>query len=544
MRSKKYPRVLAVLLVLGGAGTFLAARSDDLFALRKAFEQFSGAFEALITAYADPLDPERSVRHGIDAMLAAADPYTNFYDERTVAEGRLVRGGVGRVGVELALYGGRLVVAMPGDETSGYRQGLRPGDALLQIAGRDASRMAVGDAFALLAGAPGTSVEVVVEREGMPAPIPFTLVREAPSLRSVTFAGFAGPDTTGGVGIVRLAEFGPTAGSEVRAAVERLHGSGRLSGLVLDLRGNPGGVLEAAVEIVGLFVPENTTVVTTQERGLPVGRAFRTSSAPLLPEMPVVVLVDGLSASASEVVAGALQDLDRGVVAGEATFGKGLIQRIRMLPYRTAMKITVGRYVLPSGRVIQKLRYEGGRPVEIPEAERRAYRTKAGRPVKDGRGVEPDVRAAAKPASDFEAALEREGAFARYAAHLTATSPARASTLEADLGDFRRWLGQGRFAFATSAERLADSLATRLTADGSPLAPDVRRLRERLQGEREALFARHEAGLRARLRAALLASAGTPRRDALRDALGRDAAFNEALRLARDRAAYDRALQR
>ncbi len=535
--------MLAAGLVLGSTVLFAAARADDLFALRKAFEEFSGAFEALVTGYADPLDPERTVRHGIDAMLAAADPYTNFYDERTVAEGQLVRGGVGRVGVELALYGGRLVVAMPGDETSGYRQGLRPGDALLQIAGRDAQHMPVADAFALFSGAPGTSVEVVVEREGAPAPIPLTLVREAPNLKNVTFAGFVGADTTGGVGVVRLNEFGPASGQEVKAAVEALQATGRMTGFVLDLRGNPGGVLEAAVEIVGLFVPAQTTVVTTQERGLAVGRAFRTESAPLLPDLPVVVLVDEHSASASEVVSGALQDLDRAVIAGVPTYGKGLIQRIRMLPYRTAMKLTVGRYLLPSGRVIQKLVYEGGRPREIPEAERRTFRTKAGRTVKDGRGIEPDARATVPPASEFEAALDAQGVFARYAAHLAATAPARAATLEPDLADFRRWLAQGA-AFTTPTERLADSLSTRLAAENSALAADARRLRERLEGERGALFTRHENGLRARLRSALLAGAGTPRRDALRDALGRDAAFSEAARLLTDRAAYARALGR
>lgn len=539
----------AALVVTVAATTGAAVWRDDLFAIRKAYETFGAAFETLVGSYADPLDPERVVRRGIDAMLATTDPYTVFYDERTLSQSQLSRSGVGQPGVELVEQQGRVAVGMPGDAASAYVEGLRPGDVVVSVDGAAVApergpRMGVADVLTRLSGAPGTRVAVVVERAGVAEPLRFDLTRVAALRTSVTFAGFVGADTTGGVGLIRLAQFGETAGSETVAAARRLHETGRLRGLVLDLRGNPGGLVDAATEIVGLFVPANTTVVTTREKRPESARAFRTSDAPLLPELHVVVLVDGHSASASEIVAGAIQDLDRGVVMGTETFGKGLIQRVLPLPYRNGMKVTQGRYLLPSGRVVQRLVYVDGQPSEVPEAERRSFRTRDGRTVKDGRGIEPDVRTGAADASDLVAALDREGAFVRFATERASRPSATSEVTDADVVAFSAWLLRGRAAALTPAERAADSLVARLTTDRSPAAADARRLRERLAADRTALLAREAPAIRARLSAATLALATAGQGRNLRAAYARDAVLADALALLADVSRYRRLLGR
>lgn len=538
-------RLAPALALIGVVLTTAAATvSDDFFAIKKNFEIFAKAYETLATGYADEVEPERTMRRGLDAMLGGLDPYTNFFDERTIAESQLARGGnQAAPGVEIVSRAGRLVVGMPGEDAGGYRQGLRPGDVLVTVGGRSAEAMGVADALALLRGPTNTTVEAVVEREGAAAPLRFTLVREAVSLKSVTFSGFAGADTSGGVGVIRLASFGQGCAAEVRAAAERLHATGRLTALVLDVRDNPGGLVDEAVAIVGLFVPQNTAVVTVRGRAAGSERVFRTPAAPFLPDLPVVVLTSGLSASASEIVAGALQDFDRAVVAGVPTFGKGLVQNIQPLPYRTAIKLTTGRYYLPSGRVIQRLVYVNGVPAEVPEAERRSFRTARGRTVRDGRGIEPDVRADVGGASDLEGALEREAAFVRYAAHAAATGEVRPAAPDAPLvAGLRAWLAAERFAYASPAARAADTLLARLDA-GSPALDDARRLRARLAAEGDRAFDAATPALAVRVRAALLARLDPDGRGA-REALAYDAVLTQALRLAADREAYARALRR
>ncbi len=540
-RRRLLPAAALALVTVGAGG---AAFADDLFAIRKAYEMFGGAFETLVGSYADPLDAERVVRRGIDAMLKTTDPYTVFYDERTLSQSQLARTGEGRPGLDVLEDGGRVIVGMPGDAASAYREGLRPGDEIVSVAGQPTvpergPSLGAADVLSRLAGAPGTRVAVEVKRAGVAGVLRFDLTREAARSQSVTFAGFVGADTTAGVGLIRVAEFGQTAGSETAAAAKRLHDTGRLTALVLDLRDNPGGLVDAAVEIVGLFVPQNTAVVTTRERRPESARAFRTPDAPLLPDLPVVVLVSPLSASASEIVSGALQDLDRGAVVGTPTFGKGLIQRILPLPYRSGMKITQGRYLLPSGRVVQKLVYVDGVAREVPEAERRAFRTRAGRTVKDGRGIEPDlavgVGAGEGTTSELVATLDREASFVRFAADRAARTPtASADVSAADVTAFRSWLGRTRTGALTPSERAADSLSARLSADGSALAADARRLRERLTSDRDALFARHDAEVRAHLRAAFVALATADARASARDAYAHDPTLDAALALLAD----------
>ena len=537
------PLFLAVLL---GAAPLAAAQAEpDFFALRKSFGLFGSVYEALASEYVDPVDAERLMRTGIGAMTDALDPYTVYYDEATAAASRLQQGGdVGGVGVVVSDPAGRLVIASVLDGSDAELQGLHVGDAVVAVDGRPSDGLTAERANALLRGEPGSSVAVEVEREGEPEPLRFVLVRTGEERREVTYSGYVGAPADG-VGYVRLGRFMAEATPQVIEAIEALQAEGTLSALVLDLRGNPGGLLQQAVSLSGLFLPEGTLVTQTRGRADGMDSAYRTQEAPLLPEIPVAVLVDRVSASASEIVAGALQDHDRAVIVGETTFGKGLVQLVRPMPYGTALKITVSRYTTPSGREIQRLDYaQGGRAVA---GAGRAFRTEAGREVRSGVGIEPDVPVSLGEESELERALVRSAAFLRFANRYAADHAALPGAFRVDAAlyaDFRRFVEAEGIAYRTDAERTAAALAQDLEAagyDGARGALD--RLGEAVAAEKDRDFERHAERLQARLRQEILSRYVGQRAQTVA-ALDEDPVLDAARDLLLDPAAYARTLGR
>ncbi len=518
------------------------ADGDDFFLLRKNLEIFGEAYALLTEEYADPLDPQRIVRDGLGAFLGELDPYTVLLDEATLAQGALLRSTYGLVGVTLERRGGELVVAPPdeGTSTGGYAQGLRVGDRVVTISGREARDLPLGEAAALLAGEPGTTVPISIERPGQDEAIDFVLTREDPSPISVPFSGFVGDDTTRGMGYVRLTVFGNGAGQEVRAALTRLAQSD-LEGVVLDLRGNGGGLLGAAVEIVGLFVPTGTNVTTLRMRDPSKTETYRTTVPPVAATVPVVVLVDSLSASASEIVSGALQDLDRAVIVGDPTFGKGLVQVVRRLPYNTALKLTIGRYELPSGRVVQRLDYgRGGLGDAIAESV--GFTTTGGRAVRGGSGVTPDVAGAEPDPSALEAALLRGAWFFRYADRFETRNASLGDGWQRNLlDDFRDFLKDEGFAYESDAGDVLSDLRARLQAAGySDALGETDRVARALSGDQQRDFDRHSEALERRLVQTIRPRYGVARGPSI----DTDPNLRQALGLLADPVAYARALGR
>ncbi|MDA0378123.1 MAG: S41 family peptidase, partial [Bacteroidetes bacterium] len=333
-------------------------QNDDLFELRKNFEIFGALYEELAAGYVNDVRPAPFMRAGIEAMLAQLDPYTRFYDEVDVMDTRLLQQrNLGGVGITIGRRGGRLAVLAPDGDASAYRSGIRPGDVILQIGSTSTDGMTLPEAEELLIGQPGTVIEVLVEREGESAPRSFSLPRVRPRAANVSWYGWLGADSTEAIAYVRLDQFGERAGREVRRAFRTLNRRIPLEGMVLDLRGNPGGLLSEAIQTVANFVPLGSIVVTTRSRADGSVQEYRTEEEPYLLETPLVILMDRYSASASEIVAGALQDMDRAVVAGETSLGKGLVQVFRPLPHNSTLKITISHYFLPTGRTIQSARY-------------------------------------------------------------------------------------------------------------------------------------------------------------------------------------------
>ncbi|PAP81522.1 hypothetical protein B1759_09415 [Rubrivirga sp. SAORIC476] len=534
---------LAVLVLLAASAE---AQEVDYFAIRKSFGLYGAVYEILASEYVDAIDAEALMRSGIGAMTGSLDPYTVYYDEATAAASRLQQGGdVGGVGVVVAERGGRLVVVSVLDGSDAERQGLRAGDTVVSLAGQMAAGLAAQRANGLLRGEPGSTVPLEVTREGEAEPLRFVLVRAGDPDTEVTYSGFLG-DPAEGVGYVRLGRFLQDAAGQVARAVAGLQEDGELRGLVLDLRGNPGGLLDQAVALSGQFLPLGTVITQTRGRAAGTDQTYHTQEPPTVPDLPVVVLQDGASASASEIVAGALQDHDRAVIVGETSFGKGLVQVVRPMPYGTALKLTVSRYTTPSGREIQRLTYAQG--TEATEAgPGRTFETAAGRTVRSGVGIEPDVAVSLGEESELERALVRSAAFLRFANRFAADTPTLPTGFRVDDALLRRFQqfveGEG-LDYRTDAERTADALADDLAGagyDGATRA--LRDLREAVAREKARDFERHADRLRSSLRQEILSRYVGQQAQTV-DALSEDAVVAEARRLILDPAAYARALSR
>ncbi|HEX8385186.1 MAG TPA: S41 family peptidase, partial [Rubricoccaceae bacterium] len=379
-----------------------------------------------------------------------------------------------------------------------------------------------------------------------PERLRFQLVRADEPRQEVTFSGFAGAPADG-VAYVRLGDFLGPASAQIRTALDGIRAQGEVRAVVLDLRGNPGGLLNEAVDVSGLFLPQGTLVTATRGRADGTAETYRTAQAPVLPDVPVAVLVDRHSASASEIVAGALQDHDRGVVVGETTFGKGLVQVVRPMPYGTALKLTVSRYTTPSGREIQRLTYaQGTQATAVADSDRQAFRTAGGRAVRSGGGIEPDVAVSLGEPSALEEALVREAAFLRFANRYAAAHPTLDPAFRVDdalWADFRRLVESEGVAYQTPAERAVDALERDLAAAGTPAPSETAALRRVVEREKARDMDENAPRLRARLRQEIL-SRSVGQRGLAEAALADDAVLAAARSLVLDPARYSRTLGR
>ncbi|MBP6391085.1 MAG: S41 family peptidase [Flavobacteriales bacterium] len=374
------------------SGMVTVAAGDNYFEISKNLEIFTELYKELNVYYVEDTKPGTLIKTGIDAMLTSLDPYTQYIPESDIEEYRFQTtgqyGGIGAL-IKRSKEGG-MQVSEPYEGYPAAKSGIWAGDEILEVEGRKVAGMDTEEVSKLLKGQAGTNVKLVLRRDGG-APQEKVLVREEIKIPDVPYKGML--DAEKKIGYIKLNSFTQTAGSDVRAALKELKEQGAEK-MVLDLRGNGGGLLREAVNIVNLFVPKNELVVETKGRIAEWDKSYRTLSEPFDGTMPLVVLVDGGSASASEIVSGALQDLDRAVIIGERTFGKGLVQQTRDLFYNSKLKVTVAKYYIPSGRCIQKLDYahrdSAGKAVERTDTSLVAFKTKAGRTVYDGRGIWPD----------------------------------------------------------------------------------------------------------------------------------------------------------
>ena len=377
------------------AALFLIASTvkDDFFEMSKQLEIMQSAFRELNLSYVDDLAPGEMMETGIHAMLAKLDPYTRYFPESKMEDVRFMQtgeyGGIG-ASVERTEDGTFVVVDLLDNEPA-QQAGLRLGDELLRVDGQRLESLSQDRVGELMKGATGTMVTLEIRRPGNDGTLDFELERRKVKIPDIPYRGMLSDR----VGYLSLGSFTKTASSEVRKSVMFLKDSLQAEALVVDLRGNGGGLLREAIAMVNIFVGKNQEVVSTKGKTDEWNKSYKTRGNALIPDMPVVVLVDGRSASASEIVAGTLQDLDRAVVIGEESFGKGLVQKTVKLAYGTRMKVTVAKYYTPSGRCVQRLDYshrdKDGEVHAAADSTLNTYYTANGRAVLEGRGVLPDV---------------------------------------------------------------------------------------------------------------------------------------------------------
>lgn len=373
------------------AGIVSAQKSKDM-SVARGLNTFSSIVKELEMNYVNTINSETAFKDAIDAMLQTVDPYTVYYPKEDREDiSQMTTGEYAGIGALLLYKDGGTYVSEPFENSPAYKGGLRAGDRLLKVDTVDVSKFTVDKVSKLLRGRPDTQVRIRVQRPYVQDSIlNFTVTRAKIRNSSVPYAGVL-PDS---IGYIRITQFIEDTGKDVRAALDSFHAAPGLKGVIIDLRGNGGGLLEQAVDVASNFVPKGTEIVRTIGRDKDATKIYKTMRKPLYPDMPVAVLTDGGTASASEILAGAMQDLDRGVLVGTRSFGKGLVQTTRPLPYGGVLKVTVAKYYTPSGRLIQSLDYKHRNPdgsaARVPDSLTHAYKTLHGRTIRDGGGLQPD----------------------------------------------------------------------------------------------------------------------------------------------------------
>lgn len=500
IKTKSRLLVTGIVIAIASAG-LLAQQTDIYFLIKKNFSIFSKAYENVALEYVDEVDPEVLMRTGIDAMLETLDPYTVMFNESQNEQSEIMsRGNYAGIGIEAGYRDGEVVVVAPVDGGPADEVGIRAGDVIVAVDGVSTEGLQPEEVNTLTSGEVGSDVMLSIKRFGLDQVLDFTVTRERIEVTNISYAGLIGEaeDT----GYIRLSQFGTNSAEEVRRSIEELSGQKELSGLVLDLRDNPGGILQEAVAIIDKFVEPGLTVVDIRGRVSEYNQTFATEE-PVMFEKPVVILMNGGSASASEVVAGALQDLDRAVILGEQSFGKGLVQVVKPLPYNTSLKITISRYYIPSGRSIQAVQYtHQGRNAVVMNADssKREFRTRNGRVVFEGRGIEPDLETAGDKPSILEVALMQTGSYFDFATEFEAMNESfeYQELPESVYNEFKDFLKERDFKFSTDSERLLAQLSEQIK-NYKGTESHLEDLQETINREKELMFDRESSDIKQQL---------------------------------------------
>lgn len=459
MRTLRHTLLAAALL----AAAPLAAQNDRGFEIAKNLEIFSSVYKQLNQSYVDDVDPGKTIKVAIDAMLSSLDPYTNYYPESDIEDVKLqLLGEYGGVGSLIMQRGDSILISEPYQGLPADEAGLKPGDLILEVNGESTRGKTTADVSSAMRGQAGTSVTLKLERAGKV--FEKTLTRREIKLPNVPYYGYV----QGDYGYIKLDEFTTDAAKHVKDAFIKLRNDKPdMKGLILDLRGNGGGLMNEAVDIVNIWVPQGTLVVETKGKVASKNLKSFTRQQPVDTKLPLAILIDNTSASASEIVSGALQDLDRAVVIGQRSFGKGLVQNILPMPYNSQMKVTVSKYYIPSGRCIQAIDYshrdEQGRAARVPDSLKTAFKTKAGRTVYDGFGIEPDIEVEPDYMSNIAIALVQKMLVFDYATDYYRSHPSLPPAADFEVSDelyadFCRYLRERNLSYDTYTEHAIKEL--------------------------------------------------------------------------------------
>ncbi|MDE6508069.1 MAG: S41 family peptidase [Alistipes sp.] len=489
--NRKYRYLLTAATAVAAAGLLTFGSRND-FGLGRNMEIAVNMMRELSVGYVDPVDPDKLMLGAAQGMVRDLDPYTEFIPAEEMSDFELMTTGkYGGIGSLIRKKGDRVVIAQPYKGSPADRAGLKIGDRILAIDGKDAQGFSTEQVSAALKGDPGTKVKISVEHlDGTQQT--FVLTRERIAIPSVPYAGWVADS----IGYLRHSDFTEGSYEELRAAIERLRQERPLGGLILDYRSNGGGILQEAVKILSLFVPKGTEVVSTKGRTERSKQTYRTASEPAFPDLPLVVLINGSTASAAEIVAGALQDLDRAVLIGQRSFGKGLVQSTRPLGYNAMLKLTTAKYYIPSGRCIQAIDYshsQEGAVSAVPDSLVSEFATRAGRKVYDGGGIMPDLPAELEYISRFAATLYALGFIDDFGDEYMRRHPEAPADLtafsisDADYDDFRKFMQDKQVPYESDSRRALRQLRDAAKADRfDAVGQQIAAIEERLHDDTQA----------------------------------------------------------
>ncbi len=446
---------IALMLFVRGKET------ESYFEISKNMELFVSLFKELNTFYVDPIQPGKIVKTGINSMLDELDPYTTFITEDEVQDYRFqTTGKYGGIGSTIRIIDNYLAISEPYENSPVLKAGLKAGDIILEVDGKSTKGKSIDDLSKFLKGSPGTQVKFKIKDAFTGEESTKTVTREEINVSSVPYAGLVGKNNE--YAYVRLTQFTERCSSQLKHALDSVKKSNpNIKGVVLDLRYNPGGLIDEAVNVCGLFINGNQLVVSTKGKNPDWDKEYKTIGSPWDENIPLTILTNRSSASASEIVAGTMQDLDRGIIIGQKSFGKGLVQTTRNLAFNTILKVTTAKYYTPSGRCIQALDYthrnEDGSVGEIPDSLKSKFKTKNGRIVMDGGGIEPDIKTQPKEVSKIISVLVNKSFSFDYATqyaknHPSIVSPKEFKLTDNDFNDFLKWIDNKDYSYESKSE--------------------------------------------------------------------------------------------
>lgn len=488
MKAIKKFKLLIIAALISGYAIISYSFVDNYFEVSKNLDIFATLFRELNIYYVDETNPGDLMKKGIDDMLESLDPYTNYIPESEIEDYRyMTTGQYGGIGALIRQQGDYVVVSEPYEGFPAQKADLRAGDRIVKINDIDTKGKKTEDISKYLKGQASTTLKLTIEREGEKKLIEKVISREEIKIKSVPYSGML----TKEIGYIKLTGFTENAATEVKTALLDLKKNPELKSIILDLRGNPGGLLKEAVDIVNIFVEKGTDVVSTRGKVKDWDKVHKALNAPVDLNIPVAVIVDRGSASASEIVSGSIQDLDRGVVVGQRSYGKGLVQQTRPLSYNAQLKVTVAKYYTPSGRCIQALDYshrnEDGSVAKVPDSLITAFKTKNGRIVYDGGGVAPDITVEAQKYSSILASLVTKNLIFDYATKYRASHPAIAPAKEFKLTDaeydaFLDYLNGKDYDYTTKTEKTIEELKADAKDDKNfdAISADIEALRSKI----------------------------------------------------------------
>ncbi len=484
LRLKKYVMAFVAICIVGVGLSFI----NNDFDVAKNIDIFSSVIKELNLNYVDPINTNDLVKKAIDAMLESLDPYTVFYPESDIEEYRLMTTGqYGGIGAVIQEQDGYVVITEPYQGFPAQKNGLSPGDKIIEINDKSAKGKTTEEVSSILKGQPGTTVKLKYIPYGETKPITKEIVREEIQLPNIAYSGKVDEK----IGYVRLQQFTENAAKEVKEEFLKLKEQ-NIEGFILDLRGNGGGLLQEAVLIMNIFVDKDNLIVYTKGKTADRSNQYKTTFTAVDTKIPIVVLVDEGSASASEIVAGAFQDLDRGLVIGERTFGKGLVQNVVPLPYNNRLKVTIAKYYIPSGRCIQAIDYSQKDRFKVSDSNFVAFKTKNGRTVYDKGGIEPDVLVSNPTFSKIASSLYTKYVIFDFANYFyknnkTIDSPSDFTISDKVYAQFIEYIKDKDFDYETETESVLKSLKSISTKEKyySAIEDEIKNLESKLKHNKE-----------------------------------------------------------